>query len=103
MTSPLFQTPPKLTERQAYVYAITNKGPTTALTAGTELHRRQRCPYCMPINPCQYAEANGREVLEALKRKGLLKRDRHHIYRRADSTEAIATSQQSSEVDWKGF
>ena len=85
MTDQLFHTPPKLSERQAYVYALTADRQLNALTAGIELHRRQRCPYCQPDRPCQYAEANGREVLEALKRKGLLRRDRHHVYRRVDS------------------
>jgi hypothetical protein len=81
----LFHTPPKLSERQAYVYAVTADRQLNALTAGIELHRRQRCPYCRPDLPCRYAEANGREVLVALWRKGLLRRDRHHVYRRAEA------------------
>jgi hypothetical protein len=95
----LFQVAPKLSERQIYVYELTADRQLNALTAGIELHRRQRCPYCRAEAPCQYAEANGREVLEALKRKGLLKRDVHHVYRRADSTSQIAADSD----DWGGF
>jgi hypothetical protein len=87
----LFTVPPKLTERQNYVYELTADRRLNALTAGIELHRRQRCPYCQPDQPCQYAEANGREVLEALKRKGLVKMDRHHVYRRTDEPTTTQT------------
>jgi hypothetical protein len=76
--------PAKLTTRQeAILAAVKEAGQLTPPDAGTILHRLRGCTFCKPGYPCQYAEANGREVLEALRKKGLLKRDRHHVYRRA--------------------
>jgi hypothetical protein len=85
----LFTVPPKLTERQQLIYQYARR-PCDAREAGYLLHLRNDCRYCKPDSPCKYATTNGREILEALRRKGLLKRDRYHVYRRADSTPVIA-------------
>ena len=81
----LFTVPAKLTERQQLIYDYCRRA-CDAREAGTLLHLRNDCQHCRPDNPCKYATVNGREILEALRRKGLLRRDRHHVYRRVDST-----------------
>jgi hypothetical protein len=99
----LFIVPQKLTQRQQLIYDYARR-PCDAREAGTLLHISNNCRYCRPDNPCKYATTNGREILEALRRKGLLKRDRYHVYRRADSTTPLATSQQNGDlIDWGGF
>lgn len=83
----LFAVPPKLTERQAFVYELAKQRPLSPRDAGVQLHvKHQRRCGCGPERCCDWAERNGREVLEAIKRKGLLRRDRHHVYRRADDS-----------------
>lgn len=92
MTDTLFTVPPKLTLRQQTVYdATTTFSGIDAAHAGQILHQAKRCRYCTPAAPCDYAATDGRAVLEALKRKGLLKRDRHHIYRRTSNQPTAQT------------
>lgn len=74
----LFSTPPTLTDRQQRVLALVDRDGITALIAGAVLHRH--CRYCIRDGICQYAESAGREVLESLRRKGLIRRDRQHRY-----------------------
>jgi hypothetical protein len=89
-TAQLFHVPARLTERQAFVYLLAQNGPLDATQAGVALHlKHKRQCGCGPERACEWAASNGRAVLEALRRKGLLKRDRHHVYQRADSTEQL--------------
>lgn len=81
---PLFEVAPKLRERQQLVYGFLAQQTLTAEVAGKLLHAS--CRHCRPGAPCMFMERNGREVLEALRKKGLAKRDKHHVYRRADGT-----------------
>lgn len=86
---PLFtiDEPPVLTPRQQLVYEAAALAPLTAPAAGRLLHTASDCRHCTDDQPCQYADRNGREVLEALKRKGLVRRDRHHVYTRTDGSQ----------------
>jgi hypothetical protein len=106
MTGQLFTVPAKLTENQSLILELGRElGKIDALTAGIELHAAKGCRHCAfytphGVIPCQYAASQGRQVLEALRKKGLLRRDRHHIYRRTDSTTSIAPDEP---VDWGGY
>jgi hypothetical protein len=92
MTGQLFTVAPKLTERQQLVYDELASQPGAALEVGAMVHRWNGCSYCTTDEPCRFAYSTGRQVLEALRKKGLLKRDRHHLYRRADTTAAAVES-----------
>jgi hypothetical protein len=98
----LFTVPAKLTERQKFVMeCVTSEGSLDARQAGSRVHTRFGCSHCGPYRICQYAESNGRAILEALKGKGLLKRDRHHIYRRTEqpaSTTPIAPAEDPADI-----
>ena len=99
---PLFTQPPKLTERQQLAYDyISLAGIATAPAFGAALHANANCKWCRLAGHwggCDYAESSGREVLEALRKKGLVKRDRQHAYRRTDQ------AQPSSQGDFpEGF
>jgi hypothetical protein len=103
----LFTVPTKLTERQQFTLELVrNAGQMSALVAGAEIHKRLYaggCRYCKPGIPCQYAESNGRQVLEALRKKGLLKRDRHHIYRRTDQPDSTTSIAPEDPADIFGY
>lgn len=97
MTDPtLFTVPAVLKPREQHVYQLTEHGPVTATVAGISwhIHRDQWCS-CSPDRPCQYASMDGSKILEQLRHKGLLKRDRHRNYRR--------TYEPSSQGDDIGF
>jgi hypothetical protein len=103
----LFTVPAKLTERQEFVLELVRSaGQMSALVAGVEIHKRLYdggCRYCKAAfpAPCQYAESAGRQVLEALRKKGLLKRDRHHVYRLSEqpaSTQVVAPPEDPADV-----
>jgi hypothetical protein len=100
----LFTVPAKLPKRQAFIYELMRRPGYVfdwdALAAGIALHQSRGCKYCLIDMPCRYAASEGREVLEALRKKGLLKRDRHHIYRRAAEPAAISADES---VDWGGY
>lgn len=76
MTEPLFPTVPKLTDRQAAALAYLGREGATALDTGRKLHELNGCPWCRlaGASGCEYAEQSGREVLTALRRKGLVVR-----------------------------
>jgi hypothetical protein len=92
MTGQLFTVPAKLKGNQEALWqaisAFTEPQTWTAAEAGHYLHWINECEWCKPNAACQFAERQGRQVLEALRKKGLLKRDRHHIYRRTDTPPA---------------
>lgn len=79
----LFTVPPKLTDREQHVWQLTEHGLVNALEAGRSWHiaRPQRCS-CDAGGTCQYASMDGNKTLEQLRHKGMLRRDRHRIYRR---------------------
>lgn len=100
---PLAPAPPVLTPRQQLVYEAAALAPLSAMAAGTILHTAANCAHCTDDTPCQYAEKNGREVLNALKRKGLVRRDRHHVYTRTDAV-GERSSQLGADDPWpEGF
>lgn len=92
MTDQLFTVPAKLTERQQFVYDLLKHQEGKAFWVGVMVHRWQGRDCCRSDN-CPWAEQAGREVLRALHRKGLLKRDRHHVYRRTDQPSTAQTDQ----------
>lgn len=77
---PLFPHPPKLSARQQHVLELIDHEGATAQDIGHVLHRENGCRYCTPESACKYAKSNGSEVLEALRKKELLRRDKHHRY-----------------------
>jgi hypothetical protein len=88
----------QLPKRQKLLYEAAALVTLNAYQAGDILHAE--CSYCLEdqTGRCQYAEKDGRQVLEALRKKGLLRRDRHHVYRRADSTPVIAPSGDPADI-----
>lgn len=77
---PLFPVPPVLTGRQQTVLELVDRDGIAPADAGHTLHLSTGCRFCNPDRACQYAESAGREVLEALRKKELIRRDRHHRY-----------------------
>jgi len=84
----LFNAPVALRPRQQLVYEAAALQPLTALAAGILLHTASDCCHCTEDQPCQYADRHGREVLEALRKKNLLRHDKHRVYRRTDGLTA---------------
>lgn len=68
---------PKLTEYQRAVYeaalAEDGKGYMTPFEAGLIVHGAKGCRWCSSGRDCHYRVSDGRRVLAALARKGLLK------------------------------
>lgn len=95
---PLFRPPPatgKLTPRQEAVYEALTRGGLTEVDAGLLLHRGKHDSNM----PCTYCEDNGRGVLTALRKKGLVKRARETgLWERLDG--AGKPSSQGEEIPY---
>src|SRR5436853_389525 len=90
----LVQVPPKLTERQKLVFELTEGEGCTDTEAGHALHELHGCRYCIragsdseeAVIGCFYRQRDGRSVLYALRRKGLVVRRRDGHWQRRGAT-----------------
>lgn len=90
MTGHLFLVPPRLTERQQVALDLTAGDGATDLEVGVELHARKGCGYCREHQPCEYAASTGREVLVALRKKGLVVRRRSGLWQHVGTATSAA-------------
>jgi hypothetical protein len=72
----LFTAPPKLTEYQELVYRLLHEASVSSEVAGHAVHVFKGCRFCRAEPPavCQYAQKQGRQILEALQKKELVAR-----------------------------
>lgn len=62
-------------QRQALEF-VRDRQPVSAEEVGAYLHELKRCRWCRPPIPCKYAFDAGKDVLKALRVKGLVKQRR---------------------------
>lgn len=87
---PLFDPGVKLTDRQQFVYDYIAGEGADALHVGHVLHERRGCRFCRPDEPCSFAHQDGRNVLNALRKKGLVIRRRSGLWQRIGETRAAS-------------